>query len=298
MNSHRSYLDLSRFVSYALAAPLTLFACSSDRPIERADASATVDSNGGLQWYDSGAFPDAAAYWDAKLAPADMAVADAASDTQRDGASSAADSALADTGSDTGIDATADAAKSIGEPPYESISGYGSYWNFEIENAYSPWPSNGSDLTSVPRYADGPCQGRAAGQCAFDTRAFLTVQGHLIESISAYGKYWNFDADDAYKPWDGNGSDLTSVPRYANGPCQGRAAGTCVFDTRTFLTVQGRQIESISAYGKYWNFDSDDAYKPWDGNGSDLTSVPRYANGPCKGRTAGRCVFGTRAILP
>ncbi|MBI2195986.1 hypothetical protein HYU45_00035, partial [Candidatus Daviesbacteria bacterium] len=35
--------------------------------------------------------------------------------------------------------------------------------------------------------------------------------------------------------------------------------------------------ESITAYGKYWNFNSANGWAPMDGNGSDLTSVARYA---------------------
>src|SRR4051794_30777190 len=38
-------------------------------------------------------------------------------------------------------------------------------------------PDSGSDLTSVRRYAAGPCAGRAAGSCTFDTRTFVTLGG-------------------------------------------------------------------------------------------------------------------------
>ena len=53
-------------------------------------------------------------------------------------------------------------------------------------------------------------------------------------------------------------NDLTSIPRYANGPCQGKAAGSCTFDSRTIATIDGRRIESITAYGKFWNFEEKD----------------------------------------
>ena len=115
-----------------------------------------------------------------------------------------------------------------------------------------------NDLTSIPRYADGPCKGQSPGNCKFDSRTVATVDGRLIESITAYGKYWNFDFNNNYQPVIGNGSDLNSVSRYANGPCQGKAAGSCNFDSRTIATIDGRRIESITAYGKFWNFDEKD----------------------------------------
>ncbi len=180
------------------------------------------------------------------------------------------------------------------------------YWNFDASNYVPPsWSDNDADLTNVPRYASGPCAGKAFGGCRFDTRTHTTavINGvsTQIESITAYGKYWNFDTRTGQQPagWGGNGSDLTTVPRYTSGPCAGRPAGACKFDTRTHTTavINGvsTQIESITAYGKYWNFDTRTGQQPagWGGNGSDLTTVPRYTSGPCAGRPAGACTFDT-----
>ena len=80
------------------------------------------------------------------------------------------------------------------------------------------------------------------------------------------------------------------MPRYAAGPCQGRLAGTCKFDTRSIISmvVNGvsTQIETITAYGKFFNYDTATGQQPlgWPPNGSDLTSVARYAAGPCLSR--------------
>jgi arylsulfatase A-like enzyme len=191
-----------------------------------------------------------------------------------------------------------------------AIQNVHSYWNYDASTSVPPWWSdNGADLTSVSRYASGPCVGKAIGACRFDTRTMPTalVNGvnTPIESITAYGKYWNFDTNTGQQPagWSGNGNDLTSVARYANGPCLGKPAGSCTFDTRTFNTalVNGvnTQIESITAYGKYWNFDTNTGQQPagWSGNGNDLTSVARYANGSCLGKPAGSCKFDTRTYF-
>ncbi|MDP3947894.1 MAG: dockerin type I repeat-containing protein, partial [bacterium] len=45
-----------------------------------------------------------------------------------------------------------------------------------------------------------------------------------------------------------------------------------------YVGSDGSRTESITAYGKYWNFNSANGWAPMDGNGSDLTSVARYAN--------------------
>ncbi|MFC1611913.1 hypothetical protein ACFL6C_13200 [Myxococcota bacterium] len=177
----------------------------------------------------------------------------------------------------------------------ESITAYGKYYNFDADNGYAPRSTNGSDLGDVPRYADGPCEGKDV--CVFDTRTFAISHGKLVESITAYGRYFNFDVDDGYAPWSSNGNDLTQVPRYATGPCEGLENVSCVFDTRAFVTINGRLIESISAYGKYYNFDVSDGPAPWPTNGNDLTRVRRYAAGPCEGKEPGTCTFDTRAFV-
>jgi hypothetical protein len=132
----------------------------------------------------------------------------------------------------------------------------------------------------------------------------VAANGRLTESITAFGKAWNFDAV-TNEPWDEDGwggLPLTSVPRYASGPCAGRAAGDCEFETRAFYSRGTALVESITAYGKAYNFDAL-TYAPWDGtaaqwpaNGTDLTAVPRYAMGPCASRPEGQCYFQSRTF--
>lgn len=173
---------------------------------------------------------------------------------------------------------------------WESISAYGRYWNFKLDE--TPVDLAG-DLGQVVRYASGPCAGQGALACVFTTRAQFQNGPELWESVSAYGKYWNFRIDGSVV--EGSGSDLTSVTRYAAGPCAGAAAGTCTFDTRTQAQIGPELWESITAHGKYWNFRFDGSVV--DGSGSDLTSVTRYALGPCAGKAPGACTFDTRTFV-
>jgi len=184
----------------------------------------------------------------------------------------------------------------------ESITAYGKFYNWDMSadrKYYVGWPSNGSDLTSVTRYVAGPCSGKTAGTCKFDSRAYFTMSdGSIVESITAYGKAynWNISSDwKTYTPWPNNGFDLTGVSFYSAGPCSGRSAGTCTFDTRTQVKINGQLIDSVTAYGKGYNWYPD--LSPWPNNGFDLTTVTRYAAGPCSGKTAGTCKFDSRAYF-
>jgi hypothetical protein len=175
----------------------------------------------------------------------------------------------------------------------ESITAYGRFWNFDMNG--NPWgTSNGASLHVIPRYASGPCAGTPDGQCTFDSRTFVDIGGSPVESITAYGRFWNFDVNG--NPWGtSNGASLHSVARYAAGPCAGIPDGQCTFDSRTFVNLGGQWVESITAYGKLWNFDANG--NPWGtGNGSNLLSVARYAAGPCAGIVYALCTFESRTF--
>jgi hypothetical protein len=173
----------------------------------------------------------------------------------------------------------------------ETLTGGGKLFNFELNGV--SWPGNGADLTTVPHYAAGPCAGVPAGTCRFDTRAFVNVNGQVLEYISAYGRNWTFDDGIATD----SGSDLASSARYYEA-CAGRI-GACKFDTRMFFYDQGRYIESITAYGRIfeYTFAGEGGEYPTALNGRDLTSIAYYAQGPCAGKGAGQCVFNGRTLL-
>ncbi|MDO8336148.1 MAG: hypothetical protein Q7T74_05220, partial [Candidatus Saccharibacteria bacterium] len=186
-----------------------------------------------------------------------------------------------------------------GNQIWESITAYGKGYNFYNSNQTPVTGVNNFDLTTVQRYKDGPCVGRAAGTCTFDTRAFwYTSDGKLVEAITAYGKIYNFSGATPFTAWPSNGSDLTTISRYATGPCAGRGAGTCKFDTLDYyIDSTGKQVwESITAYGKGYNFYISGAAPVTGVNNFDLTTVQRYKDGPCFGKAAGQCVFDTRTF--
>lgn len=180
----------------------------------------------------------------------------------------------------------------------EGITAYGAYYVYEVDNGYSAWPSNGTLLTAVERYAAGPCAGLTGDSCSFDTKTFVERKGSLLESITAYGRYYVFDASNAYAPWPSNGTALTDVARYASGPCAGKSGTDCHFDTFTSEWVSGQEVESITAYGKSYRYWVANSFEAWASNGEDLTAVPRYANGgPCAGRAFGTCTFDSRSVM-
>ena len=174
----------------------------------------------------------------------------------------------------------------------ESVYAYGYLWQF---NAAGTQIGTTRKLTTLPRYANGPCLYAPAGQtCVIDSATVLDYPGFgYLESVTAYSRYWNFDQNG--NGLAGNGSLLSSVARFANGPCLYAGGAPCRFDTRNLLDAPewGGLFESITAYGRYWIFDAA-------GNlfGTDtLLSVPRYANGPCAYRPAGAvCTFGSREL--
>ena len=153
----------------------------------------------------------------------------------------------------------------LNHPEYgqiESISAYGFAWNFKADG--SPWPASNFDLKTITRYGDGgpvfggsnptPCGPSGSMPCKFDTRELIDARdtwGDIFEGISAYGRYFIFR-------WDGTfleSNSLTSVARYAAGPCKYRpAGGLCTFDTSEKKRLNGQLIEVITAYGRYWEF--------------------------------------------
>lgn len=140
--------------------------------------------------------------------------------------------------------------------------------------------SSGRQTVAVTVNPPLPCTDKEGASCTFDTRTmYYDSDGSRIESITAYGRYWNFRSpiSGGWLPMDKNGSDLTSESRYANGPCSGKTAGSCTFDTRNiFVQNDGKKIETITAYGKYWNFDSSTGWGAMSGNGSNLSEESRY----------------------
>ncbi|WP_167522074.1 S8 family peptidase [Xanthomonas sontii] len=175
----------------------------------------------------------------------------------------------------------------------ESATAYGHLWKFNSQGQAVARPM---PLSSVSRYAtgSGPCTAQFVSRqdiCKFETRAEVNYPGvGYLESITAYGRYWNFDANG--QPFGPQGGELKDVPRYAAGPCQGK--NPCVFDTRSLVVFPewGGLVESVNAYGQYWM---------WDANGNllasgPLQSVARYQQICNYGPAGTPCKFDTREL--
>jgi subtilisin family serine protease len=148
---------------------------------------------------------------------------------------------------------------------------------------------------SVPT---GPCSaanddGNKSLNCHIDTiDRYTTVEGQYVESVTAYGFLWEFDANGSQL---GVARNLRSIRRYAEGPCQFAPAGeACRFQTRTVVKSYHRDdtIEFITAYGRVWGFRANGA--PFGDEGVLLSSMPLYFSGPCAMATGADCRFDTR----
>lgn len=150
------------------------------------------------------------------------------------------------------------------------------------------------DLTQVPLYAQGPCAGLPAGGCVFDTQAWVLLpEGRFLEYVTVQNRQWVFENN----TMTGAGVDLDAIPRY-DRICDAEPTGVapCVFDTRTFIKQGANVIESITAFGRLWELDINGL--PLPNFGVDLSSIPKYATGPCLGQAPGTCILGTRTFEP
>lgn len=167
---------------------------------------------------------------------------------------------------------------------------YGNYFRHEWRTApiWTPYnPIGGEDLT----HPDTDTVARAVDRVIY----------HLdnMRKPMPWGSYWNFGAYD-FTPWNSNGDDLMTVPRFAqhicNDPGVNDTPGTCRIDTRATVRWQGVWYELITANGKFWNFNVDAGYDLV-ANG-DLSRIDRYTNdqGPCYGQPE-PCTFDSVGMI-
>jgi subtilisin family serine protease len=183
----------------------------------------------------------------------------------------------------------------------ETVIAYGKMWKYDTAGNML---QKAVDLRSIPRYANGPCLRAPAGEpCTIDTLAiFNTPEYGYIESLTAYGYAYNFDKNG--NPWVGGSNfDLKAITRYGDGgpawggsnptPCGPSGSTPCKFDTRELIDARnqwGVMVEGLTAYGSYYIFTWDGVFK----ESKLLTTVARYAAGPCQYKPAGeKCTFDT-----
>lgn len=186
----------------------------------------------------------------------------------------------------------------------QSITIGGKYWNYTSPSG-GVWNLSGSgDLAGVSYYKvqGGPCEGKSAGTCRFDTQSVWDKPDKTrSQSITIGGKYWNYDSPSG-GTWNLTGSgNLADVAWYAaaGGPCEGKSGTGCSFDTLTTWYYPGSQTrgQSITISGKYWNYNSDSPGN-WTRTGSGDLAPTFYKDGggPCAGKSAGTCRFDTQSM--
>jgi len=135
------------------------------------------------------------------------------------------------------------------------------------------------DLTTVPRYVDagGPCAGKAAGTCRFDTVALGDTAGHKVETVTHSGRRWSF-TDDVIDL--ANGESLTSIANYATppGPCANQTGTDCHFDTMAFDLGAA---EIVTAGGKLWRFTGATLDPGYPVELSSISYLSASHGGPC-----------------
>ncbi|MBL8685125.1 MAG: hypothetical protein JNK05_38465 [Myxococcales bacterium] len=164
------------------------------------------------------------------------------------------------------------------------------------------------------RCADGlVCDGRGAcavrRPCTFESAGrWLYPDGaarRLLETVFAYGRYYNFwiNPDGSYEPLNAGGNTTVSVARWqgATNACAG-GASECTFDSFDLYEgpgAMGRVLwESITRLGRFYNYTSEGGYRLV--QTGLLEEIPRYSmafNGPCSGQVEGACRFDTRSLV-
>ena len=91
-----------------------------------------------------------------------------------------------------------------------------------VKPPYNSRADNGIDLTQVPRYATGPCNGVPFGQCKLATRTYGVANGQTVEIVTARGFVWRWLAGgtSAFVEVQPSGVPMTNVASWAGGPCQ------------------------------------------------------------------------------
>lgn len=180
----------------------------------------------------------------------------------------------------------------------ESITAYGTYWSREVKNDGSAVEAVAFPhaVTAEPKFANGPCAGRAS--CALDSRVVYFDGAAKVESTTAYGTYWvwSFDALGQPVPPPGFPQPLAQTPAFRDGPCAFAGTSACTFDTRTIENTATGRIETITAYGRWFQYVvAPDLSRVTRGvQALKLESIPRYATGACAGQPAGACKLDTR----
>jgi hypothetical protein len=182
----------------------------------------------------------------------------------------------------------------------ESITAYGHYWSRVLDAAGSSTEGAGFPRTVAdePKFAEGPCAA-ATSACTLDTRVVYFDGPTKLESTTANGSVhlWTFAPEGAHLILPGHPRALATTYAYPKGPCED-AGFSCRFDTRAIEVRGGATIETITAYGQWYEalVAADGTRTRYDDGPRYLDDIARLATGPCRGQTAKACVLDTRTV--
>jgi hypothetical protein len=186
---------------------------------------------------------------------------------------------------------------------------------------------DGASLATDAARADAadPCMGRAFGErcgdglacdgrgacairrpCTFESAGrWLYPDGaarRLLETVFAYGRYYNFwiNPDGSFAPLNPGGNTTTSVDRWRGVGQACSTADPCTFDSFNLWASGGDPaiIETVLRGGRYFTYSSAASYRLVDsGLLEGVVRWSRAANGPCADQLEGECRFQTRSLV-
>jgi hypothetical protein len=180
----------------------------------------------------------------------------------------------------------------------ESVTAYGQYWSRELKGGVAvegvgfPHP-----ISNEPKFVNGPCAGKAT--CTLDSRAIWFDGTTKIESTTAYGTSWSwtFDAQGGPVNQGGFPQAITAATAFRDGPCAYAGSSACVFDSRTLESTNAGRVETVTAYGRWFEYLVGPTFtRTALVVGQLLETIPRLAAGACESQAAGACTLDTRTI--
>lgn len=147
-----------------------------------------------------------------------------------------------------------------------------------------------------------PCSFESAGRWLYPNGA----SRRLLETIFAYGRYYNFwiNGDGTYEPANPGGNPTAEVPRWrsADGPCGGGVMSCSLASFNLFDAPDGAGgrilYESIFKGNRYWGYNVT-AAPVLLGQGL-IEGIPRYSAvmmGPCGVQPEGACTIDSRSLV-
>lgn len=158
-----------------------------------------------------------------------------------------------------------------------------------VSKSSIPGVEAASFVAPPPSQSQSDSQSRSK---SFDSRTFMRFGNDWIESITIDNKAWNFKDDNLWG--DKNPATLSGIPKYRDdGPCKGLGEN-CKFDTRTFITMNNKYLESITVGDQYWNFNGNTLENK--GNLHEVGKYNKNNSGPCA-ELKENCKFDTRTFI-